>query len=136
MPRVAAGWHSHLEGLIAALRSEKLPEFEPLFTELLKKYTGILAGVVVSAAISPSITSATDQAYKALSDSRQQLLMQYDKTWKAADELENQVDELKHEVHADRKHTNADLDRTLKRTYDDLLRIEQDMRDLNKSAVK
>jgi uncharacterized protein YndB with AHSA1/START domain len=136
MPRVGAGWHTHLDRMFAASRSEKPPEFEQRFTELLKKYSAALAGIVVSAAISPAIGSSTDLALKSLCDQRQQLLIQYDRTWKAADELESQVDSLKHQLHADKKHTNANLEHTLKRTYDDLRRIEQDIRDLDKASVK
>lgn len=135
MPRVGAGWHSHLAQLLAVSRSEKPPEFEPLFTELLKKYSAALAGIIVSAAISPAISSSMDLAYKALSDQRQQLIIQYDKTWKAADELESQIDTLKHQLHADKKQANRKLEHTLERTYDDLRRIEQDIRDLDRAVV-
>ncbi|PWU03768.1 MAG: hypothetical protein C5B53_00050 [Candidatus Melainabacteria bacterium] len=136
MPKVAAGWHSHLEHLLAASRSEKPPEHEALYMALLKKYSAALTGIVVSAAISPAICSSTDLALKSLCDQRQQLLIQYDRTWKAADELEGQIDSLKHQLHADKKHTNANVEHTLKRTYDDLRRIEQDIRDLDKASVK
>ena len=126
----------HLARLVAVLRSEQPPELIPLFSEMLKKYTGVLAGVVLSAAISPSISAGTDLAYKSLFDQRKQLIMQYEQTWKAANELEGQLDAFKHQAHSDSKQTNADLERTLKRSYADLQRVEQDIRDLDKSVVK
>jgi len=135
MPKVGAGWHAHLDELAAILRGEKPLEFSPVFNELLKKYSALIAaGIVLTSAVSPAIAASDDLAYKALSDQRQVYLRNYDHVWKEADRIKDEINLLKRDTHADVGQALDDLDRELNHKYQDLRKIEADIRDLDKVA--
>jgi len=136
MPKVGAGWHSHLEALAAVLRGEKPGDFMPLYEQLFKTYSAALAaGIIVSATISPAIASPTDPAYRVLKDQRQELLRQYDKLWKEADEIKSEIDQLKRDTHQDTTRAQNDLEHELQYKNDDLHRVELDVHNLDKSMI-
>jgi len=135
MPKVGAGWHSHLDALIAVLKGEKPPEHMQRYNELLKTYTVAVAAVLItSATISPAVASPSDPAYKALNDQRQELLRQYDKVWKEADNIKYEIDQLKKDTREFTK-SESDLERELQYKNNDLHRIETDIHNLDKAMI-
>lgn len=135
MPKVGAGWHSHLDILVAIARGEKPQEFLPTYTELLKKYSATIAATIVLTSVSPAIASSADPANKALNAQRQHLLQKYDRVWKETDDLKYKLDVMKRAQNDDWVRAQADLERDLKTKYDDLRRIELDIRDLDKALI-
>jgi uncharacterized protein YndB with AHSA1/START domain len=136
MPRVGAGWHSHLEVLTAVLRGEKSFDHMPMYTELLPKYSvAIAAAVVFSSAVSPAVASSSDNTYKALYEQRRDLLTRYDSVWREADDLKGKMDVLKRDTHQDVGRTLDYLDKDLKQKEGELRNIEVSVRDLDRSLV-
>lgn len=140
MAKVAAGWHTHLEVLAALIKGEKPPEFMPRFKELLQKYSvAIAASAVLAGGASPALASTneteTKTAYKAITAQRQELLKKYDRIWKETDDLKYQIDALKRASNADVARAQTDLERELKYKIDDLKNIERDIRDLDKALI-
>jgi uncharacterized protein YndB with AHSA1/START domain len=135
MPKVGAGWHSHLEVLIALLNGERPPEQMQRYNELLKGYTAaVAAALIASTTISPALASPSDPAYKTLSDQRQELLRHYDKVCKESDELKYEIDQLKKDTREFTK-AESDLERELQYKNDDLHRIETDIHNLEKAMI-
>ncbi len=136
MPKVSAGWHAHLDTLVAVVKGEKPDEFLPVYTELLKRYSAAIAAtIVLSSAVSPAIASSNDPAHKALNAQRQQLLNNYDRAWKDADDLKYKIEIVRKAVSQDWTRAQDDLEKELKHKYDDLRRIEVDIRDLDKALI-
>lgn len=136
MPKVGAGWHAHLDALVSILRGEKPAEFLPAYNDLLKIYSSTVAATVLATAtISPAIAASNDPAYKAVNAQRQQLLTTYDRIWKEADELRYQIDSVRKLHCEDSTRTQQDLERELKLRYDELRKVEYDIRDLDKVMV-
>jgi uncharacterized protein YndB with AHSA1/START domain len=133
MPKVGAGWHAHLDQLIAVMKGETPPEFFGEYNELFKRYSAVIAVTIIAgSAISPAIASSDNQEYKALNDQRQEYLRNYDRIWRDADRIKGEMDELKRDTHADVNRALDDLQRDLDGKYRDLKTIENDVRDLDK----
>jgi uncharacterized protein YndB with AHSA1/START domain len=136
MPKVGAGWHAHLDTLIALLKGEQPTEFLPSYNSLLLKYSAaVAAALVVSSTVSPAIASSNDPGHKALNAQRQQLLAKYDSAWKDADGIKYQIDQLRKGSGNDMSGAQDQLQRDLNRKQDDLHRIELDIRDLDKALI-
>ncbi len=135
MAAVAAGWHTHLESMIALVKGEEIPDFTATFERLLAEYRVILAGtsiVVVAAIATPAVASdLSGNAYKAVSTHRQELLMKYDSVWKDADHLQSDINILERANERDEKSIDI-MYRDLKEKKDSLRKIELDIRDLDK----
>ncbi|MGH9549140.1 MAG: hypothetical protein ACRD3W_07195, partial [Terriglobales bacterium] len=126
---------THLAVLMALIKGEQPPEMYPLFKKLLAEYrvlVGAAGIVIVSSAATPAMASdLSNNAYNRVSAQRQQLLIRYDATWKAADHINSDIALL--EKTADRDDRALDtLYRDLKDKKDDLHKIELDIRDLDK----
>ncbi|HEY9718768.1 MAG TPA: SRPBCC family protein [Trichormus sp.] len=137
MPKVGAGWHSHIEALVAVLKGEKPPDQDQMarYNELLKIYTAAVATALIAAStISPAVASPSDPAYKALSDQRQELLHQYDRVWKEADDVKYEINQLRRDSHEFTR-AESDLERELQYKNDDLHRIENTIHDLDKAMI-
>jgi len=136
MAQVGAGWHVHLDTLVAILNGEEPAEFLPEFVELFKKYSAAIAAtLVLSSSAAPAIADSSDTAYKVMSEQRTQLLKSYDRVWKEADDLKYKLAVLARETSQDTDRAEDDLQRELKNKYDDLHRIEVDIRDLDKAVI-
>jgi uncharacterized protein YndB with AHSA1/START domain len=136
MVHVGAGWHVHLDTLVAILNGEEPVEFLPAFMELVKQYSAIIgAGIIVTSSIAPAIAAPDDIAYKALSQQRQEHLRTYDRVWKEADRIKDQIDILKH-TDGDVGRALDELDRELRYKYQDLRKIELNVRDLDRDVVR
>ncbi len=135
MAAVAAGWHTHLETLLALLKGEKPSEFYPRFNQLLEEYKVVVAGagiVILSSTASPAVASElSDSAYKAVIAQKQQLLYTYDKLWKDADRISVDISTIEKMSQRDDRVLDS-LHRDLKEKKDDLKKIEFDIRDLDK----
>ena len=136
MAHVGAGWHVHLDTLVAIMSGEEPVEFLPAFGELFGKYAAVIAAsIIVVSSAAPAMAASDSATYKAIADQRQEYLRKYDKVWKDADQIEEQIDALKHSS-ADVNRALDDLDRELKYKYQDLRIIELDIRDLDRAVAK
>jgi len=136
MYKVGPGWHAHLNQFAAILKGETAPEFWSDFNDLAKKYAPLIAATVIAAStISPAIASSDDATYKVLNDQRQEYVSKYDRVWKDADRIKDEMDHLKRDTHADTGRALDDLQRELDHKYQDLKQIEYNIRDLDKLAA-
>lgn len=136
MAQVGAGWHVHLDTLVAILRGEEAEEFLPAFVEQFKKYSAAVAAtLVVASAAAPALADSNDAAYRIISQQRAQLLAAHDRAWKDADDLKYKISILAKERSEDVGRAQNDLQHELNRKYDDLHQIELDIRDLDKSLI-
>ncbi len=138
MAQVAAGWHVHLDTMVALLKGEEPQEFLPAFGELFKKYSVVIAaGVIVASAAAPpmALAASDDVAYRAVNDQRREFLASYDRIWKEADRIKEEMDDLRR-TNADVGRALNDLDRQLKNKYQDLKKLELNIRDLDRAVAK
>jgi septal ring factor EnvC (AmiA/AmiB activator) len=121
--------------LIAVLKGEKPSDQMTRYNELLKTYSAVVATALIAASsISPAVASPSDPAYKALADSRQELLHQYDRVWKEADDIKYEINQLRKDT-KEFTQTESDLERELQYKNDDLHRIENTIHDLDKAMI-
>jgi uncharacterized protein YndB with AHSA1/START domain len=133
MHEFMAGWHTHLEVLIARLKDLAPPEFAKTFQQLLPIYSAMVVTVVVSAA--PASAAISNESYHTIQTERTHLLTKYENHWRDADELEREIVRLKHVNSPDENQTIDRLDKQLKDEYRDLHQIELDIRELDKAAM-
>jgi uncharacterized protein YndB with AHSA1/START domain len=133
MHEVMAGWHTHLEVLIARLKDLVPPDFAKTFQQLLPIYSAMVVTVVVSAA--PASAAINNESFHTIQTERTHLLTKYDNHWRDADELEREIVRLKHVNSPDESQTIDRLDKQLKDEYRDLHQIELDIRELDKAAM-
>lgn len=135
MAAVAAGWHIHIESVMALLRGEEKPDFMPRFNELLPEYKAMIAAagiVAVASTASPAMaTELSDSAYKQVKAQRHELLKKYDRLWKDAKHLRQDITRLEKMSNPDKKAIDS-LYRDLKFKKKDMHKIELDVRDLDK----
>ncbi len=138
MAAVAAGWHANFEALIALIRGEEKPDIYPLFEKLLEEYRVVVASagiVIVATAATPAMASElSNDAYKAVSAQKQQLLKKYDSVWKDADRISNDITLLERASERDNKSLDV-LYRDLNEKKETLRNIELDVRDMDKVLI-
>ncbi|MGH9549280.1 MAG: hypothetical protein ACRD3W_07895 [Terriglobales bacterium] len=136
MQDVMAGWHTHLDVLLARLQNLVPPNFVKRFKELVPIYATIVASVISSGTAAQAQPSALpDQRYNAIQTERAQLLSKYDHKWRDADDLQRQIISLKHNPSPEVEGDIDSLDRQLKDEYRDLHQLELDIRDLDKALL-
>lgn len=135
MAGVGAGWHTHLDCVLALIKGETPAEFFSLFNPRVTQYKAALtaAGIVIaSAAGSAAQASPLDPAYQSVKEARDNLMVKYDRLWKESDDLKYKMD------HVDRNSGETgrvlvELDRELKQNNEEIHKIEFELRDLDKA---
>ena len=97
-------------------------------------WSAVATALIAASTISPAVASPSDPAYKALSDQRQELLHQYDRVWKEADDIKYEINQLRRDSHEFTR-AESDLERELQYKNDDLHRIENTIHDLDKAMI-
>jgi septal ring factor EnvC (AmiA/AmiB activator) len=122
--------------MIAVLKGETRPDFYPMFAAWTEKYKVAVAaaGIVAATALAPSAVASASDPYLTLRAQRENLLAQYDRIWKGADDIKYEINQIERSSNRDPQ-TLTDLDNDLKRNYDQLRKIEQDLRDLDKAMI-
>lgn len=132
MAAVAAGWHTNLETVLALLTGETPSEFFSRFNPRLEQYQlAFAAAGIVAASSGTQALASNDPAQDLIRVARVQLLTQYDRTWKDADDIEYKIDQLEKSTSRDKDKDLDYLSRELKKTYDDLHKMEMQLRDLD-----
>jgi len=137
MAAVAAGWHTHLETLLALIKGETPGDFFTRFNPLLEQYKLVVAaaGVIVATSSGTQALASSDSAHDSIRTARATLLTKYDRTWKDADDLKYKIDQLEKSASRNTDRALDDLSRDLKETNDELHRLEFQIRDLDKALL-
>ena len=136
MAGVGAGWHTHLEDVLAAIKGEKPADFFSRFNPRLEQYkVAIAASAIIAAAASGAAAQAApaDAAYESLKTARETLLTKYDRIWKDADHIKFKIEQLDKGPARDKDKAVDDLSRELKDKGDELHKLEFEIRDLDKA---
>jgi len=132
MAAVAAGWHTHLETVLALLKGETPSEFFSRFNPRLEQYQlAFAAAGIVAASSGTQALASNDRVQDSIRAARVELLTQYDRTWKDADDIKYKIDQLEKRVSRDDDKELDYLSSELKKTYDDLHKLELQLRDLD-----
>lgn len=132
MHEFMAGWHSHLEALIALLQNLVPPDFGKTFQHLLPIYSALILTTI--AAAGPAAATTEDETYQTIQTERSHLLLKYDHLWRDADELQKEIVRLKRDKSPEVDRAIDRLDKQLQDEYRDLHQIELDIRDLDKAS--
>lgn len=135
MASVAAGWHTHIDTLIALLNGEEKPDFLPRFNKILDQYRTLViaAGIVAASSAAPAAMASdlSDGSYNLIKSQRAQLLSQYDRVWKDVDSLKRQLSDQEHSPHQDANKASL-LNHEIAKRYAELKSIDTLLADMEK----
>lgn len=131
MHEFMAGWHAHLDVLMARIKNLMPPEFAERFREVVQVYITIVATVIVTA----GPASAAGNDYQIISTERAHLMSRYDDIWRGVDGLQREITNLKRDHSSESEKVIDRLDKELQDKYRDLRQVEFEIRDLDQ-AVK
>jgi len=134
MHEFMAGWHAHLDVLIARLSNLAPPDFRKRFNQLIAVYASVVIAFFVAggpAQAASMSASAGATAYQTIQAERSQLLKKYDQLRKDTDDLQRRVDMLKRDSTQEAGKAADQLDNQLQNEYRDLRDLEMQIRDLD-----
>jgi len=137
MAAVAAGWHTHLETLLALVTGQPVEEFFSRFNPRLEEYKVMVAaaGIAVTLAAGNQAMASNDSAHDAVKNARAIVLTKYDQTWKNIDNLKYKIEQLEKTKSPDVDRALDDLYSDLKKSTQDLDQLELNLRDLDKAIL-
>lgn len=137
MAAVAAGWHTHLETVIALLKGETPTEFFSRFNPRFEEYRALFAaaGIIAATAGAPQAIASADPAYDAIKTARSKILQEYDQAWREVGDLQYKIKQLEKVNSKDSDRALDDLNRVLKQTNSDLHKLEIQLKDLDKALL-
>jgi uncharacterized protein YndB with AHSA1/START domain/cell division protein FtsB len=134
MHEFMAGWHAHLDVLIARLSNLAPPDFRKRFNQLIAVYASVVIAFFVAGGPTQAASmsaSAGATAYQTIQTERNQLLKKYDQLRKDTDDLQRRVDMLKRDTTQEANNAADQLDSQLQNEYRDLRDLELQIRDLD-----
>lgn len=123
-----AGWHTHLDVLVARLSKIAPPEFRKRFLQLLPFYTAMVLAVVAPLA---SQAAGDNGTYQALSAERNRLLQKYDDLRRDTEEMQKKMDSLKRDDSNEAAKACDQLDDAIKKDYRQMKELEGQIRDFD-----
>ncbi len=123
-----AGWHAHLDVLVARLSKIAPPDFRKRFMQLLPFYTAMVLAIVAPLAAQASGDNGTYQALKA---ERNRLLQKYDDLRRDSDDIQKKIDSLKRDNSNEAERACDQLDDALKKDYREMKELESQIRDFD-----
>lgn len=123
-----AGWHAHLDILVAKISRIAPPDFRKRFMQLLPFYTAL---VLAFAAPLAAQASLDNNFYQSMNAERNRLLQKYDDLRRDTENIQRKMDSLKREDSKEAERACDQLDDELKQDYREMKELEGKIRDFD-----